>query len=185
VRGLPSGPWRARNFCAVVADAARARVLALDVERPVAGPMTSELVELASVTNPALRAIDSAAVSDSGSGRRGGARTPLHSTPDHRDHRRRDIERHFAAFIAEEAAAVWRQYPSCELVVVAPPVMLGLLRPAIDRQLRAKEQITIKEVLGDHTKLSTPKLHDLLAESTFLPARGRRAPIMSTPGLPA
>jgi hypothetical protein len=74
----------------VVADAARARVLALDIERSVAGPMTSDLVELTCVTNPMLRAIDSAAVSDSGSGRRGGARTPLHSTPDHRDHRRRD-----------------------------------------------------------------------------------------------
>jgi protein required for attachment to host cells len=176
---------RVHNFCVVVADAARARVLALDIERPVAGPMTSELVELASVTNPMLRVIDSAAVSDSGSGRRGGAKTPLHSTPDHRDHRRRDIERHFAAIAAEEAAAVWRQYPSCELVVVAPPLMLGLLRPAIDRQLRAKDQITIKELLGDHTKLSTPKLHDLLAESKLLPERGRRAPIISAPGQPA
>lgn len=177
-------PARARNFCVVVADAARARVLALDVERAVAGPTTSELVELASLTNPMLRAIDSATVSDSGSGRRGGAKTPLHSTPDHRDHRRRDIERHFAASIAEEAAAVWRKYPSCEIVVVAAPVMLGLLRPAIDRQLRAKDQITIHEIVGDHTKLSAPKLHDLLAGSRLLPERGRRPPTMPTPGLP-
>lgn len=176
---------RARNVCVVVADAARARVLALDIERSMVDAMTSELVELASVTNPVLRAVDSAIVSDSGTGRRGGARTPLHSTPDHRDHHRRDLERHFAGIVAEEAAAVWRQYPSCELVVVAPPVMLGLLRPAIDRQLRAKEQITIQEVLGDHTKLSAAKLHDLLAESKLLPARGRRAPIFSAPGQPA
>jgi protein required for attachment to host cells len=178
VRSAERPAARVRSVCVVVADAARARVLVLDVERPVAGPTTSELVELVSLTNPMLRTLDSAALSDSGSGRRGRARTPLHSTPDHRDHRRRDIERHFAAIVAEEAAAVWRRYPSCELVVVAPPVMLGLLRPAIDRQLRAEDQITTKEVLGDHTKLSTPKLHDLLAESRLLPERGRRAPIL-------
>lgn len=175
----------ARNFCVVVADAARARVFVLEIERPVAGAMTSELVELASVTNPILRAVDSAVVSDSGTGRRGGARTPLHSTPDHRDQHRRDIERHFAAIVAEEAAAVWRQYPSCELVVVAPPGMLGLLRPAIDRQMGAKDHIAIEEVLADHTKLSAPKLHDLLAESKLLPPRGRRAPLSSAPIQPA
>ena len=176
---------RARNFCVVVADAARARLLALGVDSAGLGPTTSELVELVKLTNPMLRTLDAAALSDSGSGRRGGAKTPLHSTPDHRDHRRRDIERHFAAVVAEEAAAVWRQYPSCELIVVAPPVMLGLLRPAIDRHIRAKDQITLHEIASDHTKLSAPKLHDLLAESELLPPRGRRAPIFPAPGLPA
>jgi protein required for attachment to host cells len=116
---------------------------------------------------------------------RGGAKTPLHSTPDHRDHRRRDLERHFAAVVAGEAAAVWRRYLSCELIVVAPPVMLGLLRPAIHRQIRAKDQITIHEVASDHTKLSAPMLHDLLAEAELLPERGRRPPMLPTPGLPA
>ncbi len=180
----PPAP-RARNFCVLVADAARARVLALEVASPSLGPNTAELVELVKLTNPMLRTLDTAAVSDSGSGRRGGARTPLHSTPDHRDHRRRDIERHFAAVVTEEAAAIWRRYPSCVLVVVAPPVMLGLLRPAIERSIRAKDRLTIHEVASDHTKLSASKLHDLLAESELLPARSRRAPIMPEPGLPA
>ncbi|MGE5184213.1 MAG: host attachment protein [Acidobacteriota bacterium] len=182
MRGAAQPPARARNTCVLVADAARARVLALELDRESA---TSQLVELISLTNPQLRAVDSAAVSDSGSGRRGGAKTPLHSTPDHRDHRRRDIERHFAAVIAEEAAAIWRRYPSCELVVVAPPVMLGLLRPAIDRQLRAKDRVAIREVSGDHTKLTAPRLHDLLAGSGLVPERGRRPPILPAPGLPA
>jgi protein required for attachment to host cells len=176
---------RARNFCVLVADAARARVLALAVDRAGVGPATSELVELAALTNPMLRTLDAAAVSDSGSGRRGGAKTPLHSTPDHRDRRRHEIERHFAAVVAKEAAAVWRQYPSCELVVVAPPVMLGMLRPAIDRLIRAKEHITLHEVASDHTKLTAPMLHDLLAESDLLPPRGRREPMIPAPGLPA
>jgi len=174
----------ARNVCVLVADAARARVLVLGVDHASVGPAITELVEVAELTNPMLRARDTEAVSDSGSGRRGGAKTPLHSTPDHRDHRRRDIERHFAAVVAGAAAGVWRHYPSCELIVVASPVMLGLLRPAIDRQIRAKDQLAIHEVASDLTKLTVPMLHDLLAESALLPERGRRAPILPTPGLP-
>ncbi|HEY5951115.1 MAG TPA: host attachment protein [Kofleriaceae bacterium] len=174
-----------QNFCVLVADAARARVLVLAVDRTRLGAPIAALVEVADLTNPMLRARDVEAVSDSGTGRRGGAKTPLHATPDHRDHRRRDIERHFAALVAEEAAAVWRHYPSCELIVVASPVMLGLLRLAIDRLIRAKEQINIHELARDLTKLSAPMLHDFLAEAALLPERGRRAPLKPAPGLPA
>src|SRR5678816_559689 len=145
-----------RNHCVLVADAARARVWALDMDRS-GGTAISELVEVAEITNPTLRARNVELVSDSGTGRRGGARTPLHATPDHRDHHRRDLERHFAAQAAEEAVAVSQRYPSCELVVVASPVMLGLLRPA---------------------------LHDLLAGDKLLPERGRRAPVVPVAGLP-
>ena len=68
-----------------------------------------------------------------------------------------------------------------EALSLSPPPA----EPAIDRQLRAKDQITIREVVGDHTKLSAPRLHDLLAESELLPERGRRAPIWPAPGQPA
>ncbi|HEX2692014.1 MAG TPA: host attachment protein [Kofleriaceae bacterium] len=175
---------RARNFCVLVADAARARMLVLDIDH-ASGQMISELIEVGEITNPMLRARDSEVVSDSGGGRRGGAKTPIHATSDHRDQRRRDIERHFAGLVAEEAAEVWRRYPSCELVIVASPVMLGMLRPAIDRQIRPKDRIERHELARDLTKLSAPMLHDLLAESGLLPARGRRAPILRTPGQPA
>jgi protein required for attachment to host cells len=173
----------ARNFCVLVADAARARVFVLDIDSST-GPATSALVEVTELTNPMLRARDAEAVSDSGGGRRGGAKTPLHGTPDHRDHRRRDIERHFAALVAEDAAGVWRRFPSCELIVVASPVMLGLLRPAIDRQIRPKDQIHLHELASDLTKLSAPMLQERLAESELLPEHGRRPPILPTPGLP-
>lgn len=172
-----------RNYCVLVADAARARVWVLDMDRS-GGTAISELVDVAEITNPMLRARNVDLVSDSGTGRRGGARTPLHATPDHRDQHRRDIERHFAAQVAEEAAAVWRRYPSCELLVVASPGMLGLLRPAIDRQIGGNGQIHLRELARDLTKLTGPALHDLLAEQNLMPERGRRAPMLPTPGLP-
>jgi protein required for attachment to host cells len=184
-RRIEQPPPAAQNFCVLVADAARARVLVLAVDRTRLGSPTAVLVEVADLTNPMLRARDVEAVSDSGTGRRGGAKTPLHATPDHRDHRRRDLERHFAARVAEEAASVWRRYPSCKVIVVASPVMLGLLRPAIDGKIRPKDQIDIHELARDLTKLSAPMLHDLLAEAALLPERGRREPLQPTPGQPA
>ena len=186
-RGRPAAapPPRGRNICVLVADGARARVLVLDVDRTGPPPEISVLVEVAELTNPALRARDTETTSDTRQSRRGGAHTPLRPTNDHRDHRRRDIERHFAALVAAEAAGVWRGYPSCELIVVAPPVMLGLLRPAIERHIRAKDAIELHEIASDLTKLSPSMLHDLLAEQDLLPPRGRRAPILPTPGLPA
>ena len=174
----------ARNYCVLVADAARARVLLLGVEPAAVGPATSELVDVAEITNPMLRARDVELLADSGTGRRGGAKTPLHATPDHRDHHRREIERQFAVRVAEEAASVWRRYPSCELIIAASPVMLGLLRPAIDKQLHPKDRIAVRELARDLTKLTGPKLHDLLAEAELIPARGRHAPLVPTPGLP-
>jgi protein required for attachment to host cells len=175
---------RVRNHCVLVADAARARVWVLDADGGGNAPSIFELVEVAEITNPILRARDVEVVSDSGTGRRGGAKTPIHAPPDHRDHRRRDLERHFAAQVAEEAAAVWRRYPSCELIVAASPVMLGLLRPALARQIRVTDQVHVRELPRDLTKLTGPALHDLLAEDELLPPRGRRPPVLPTPGQP-
>ncbi len=94
----------------------------------------TELVELAAVSNPLLH------------------------TP-HAVAARHEIERMFAAQLAAETAAVWRLYPG-ELVVVAPPAMLAVLRPALGRQLPG---VALRELAGDHAKLSAPKLHELLA----------------------
>ncbi|HSJ99887.1 MAG TPA: host attachment protein, partial [Kofleriaceae bacterium] len=166
--------------------AVRARVFVLDVARDAGGPPTSELVELAEITNPALRARDVEALSDSRPGlRREAPQGPRHAVSDHREDRRRELERHFAVRVAEEAAGVWRRYPSCELIVAASPRMLGFLRPAIERQIRAKDRIELHELARDLTKLSAPMLHDLLAEAQLLPGRGRRAPLIPVPGQPA
>lgn len=178
-----------RNFCVVVADTARARVLVLDLARDIAAPATSELVEVAAITNPMLRARDVDVLSDSRTGQRGGGRasprgTPLRTTIDHREQRRREVARHFAMRVVEEAAAVWSRYPSCELVVAASPVMLGLLRPAIERKIGPTDQVRVHELARDLTKLPGPRLHDQLSEAGLVPARGRAAPLQPAPGLP-
>lgn len=156
---------QARTSCVVVADAARARVLVLEVD-PATGA-ASELVEISEITNPMLRVRGGAAPS---AGDRRGHRTPGHGVVELRDHRR-DIERHFAAEIAEEAAAVWSWYPDCELILAAGPAMLGLLRPAIERKTGPLGS-RARELARELTRLSPPRLHDELIAAGLVPARG-------------
>lgn len=170
-------PPRARNMVVVVADAARARVLVLDqTELP-------RLIEVAEITNPLARARDRELVSQARPAARELPILPRGDTSDHRDVRRREAERHFAARIAEEAAAVWRGYPRCEVIVAAGPAMLGLLRPALARAVRAGG-CTVRELARELTKLTPSALHDQLADQALLPPRGRAAPLQPIPGQP-
>jgi protein required for attachment to host cells len=176
---------RANNACVLVADAVRARVFVLDATRDAVGPTITELVELAEIKNPIARASDSEVLSDSRPGlRREAPQGPRHGVSDHREDRRRELERQFAVRIAEEAAGVWRRYPACDVIVAASPRMLGFLRHAIERQVRPKDQIELHELPRELTQLSAAMLHDLLAKEELLPERGRRPPLMPVPGLP-
>lgn len=186
-RGRPveAPPARARNACVLVADAVRARVFVLDETREAGSPTITELVELAEIKNPIARTSDTEVLSESRPGlRREAPQGPRHAVSDHREDRRRELERQFAARIAEEAAGVWRRYPACDVIVAASPRMLGFLRPAIERQIRPKDQIDLHELPRELTQLSAAMLHDLLAEEDLLPERGRRPPLMPVPGLP-
>ncbi|MBA3538431.1 MAG: host attachment protein [Deltaproteobacteria bacterium] len=151
-REAPPARPRMQDLCVVVADDARARVLVLDI-RPDRGATLTQLVQVAEISNPMLRTRD------------GGTQ---------REHGRREAQRHFAARVAEEAAAVWRRFPSCELVVAASPTMLGMLRPAIERQIRPRDLVALHELARDLTKLSVPGVHEALTSAGLLDT-GRRA----------
>jgi protein required for attachment to host cells len=164
-----------RTFCVVVAGTAHARVLVLEPDRETGDTAASELVEASEITNPMVRARNVATPSRDGGRQRGQrgqrGKTPARGIPEHPEHpdHRRDIERHFAAEIAEEAAAVWSCYPPCELIVAASPAMLAVLRPAIQART---DPSGIHELARDLTKLSGPQLHDELAGAGLVPARG-------------
>ena len=170
-------PPRARNLCVVVADAVRARVFVLD------GTELPRLVEVAELTNPLARARDRELVSQVRPAAREAPFMPRGDTSDHRDVRRREADRHFAARIAEEASAVWRGYPRCEVIVAAGPAMLGLLRPALAHAVRTSG-CSVRELARELTKLTPSALHDQLAAQALLPPRGRAAPLQPIPGQP-
>ncbi|HET7500295.1 MAG TPA: host attachment protein [Kofleriaceae bacterium] len=145
---LPEPP-RPRNYCVVVADGARARVLTLDEHGA-----TRELDELAEITNPALRVRRSDIGSDS-----------------HRREIERSFTAHFAAQIAEEAAAVWSCFPACELILAASPMMLAPLRLEVSRRIGPDAHVEVRELARDLTRLARPRLHDQLSEAGLVPPR--------------
>lgn len=183
-RGAEPEPARRNNFCVLLVDAARARVLTLASRTPRSEPTTASLEDVADIANPLLRARDAERFSDTRPGtRREGPHGPRHGVSDRREGHRRDSERHFAEQVVRDAAQIWQRFPSCTIVVVANPKMLGLVRPAIARALRGPSPYDVVELSRDLTKHPAAAVHDALAEAELLPPRGRRPPVpaMRTP----
>jgi protein required for attachment to host cells len=168
---------RAR-YCVIAADAARARILLLATAESGLAPTLMPLTEIADLSRPDGRARDRDLHSET-PGRRADSfagASSGHAVSDHREKRRREASREFAEQVAEAAARVWRTLPACDIVVVANPTMLGLLRPAIARRTNGPASHTVRELSRDLSKLAPPALHDALAGAGILPARGRRQP---------
>ena len=180
-----------RRFCVLAADTARARLFTLHAPEPPDQPTLSPLVEVADLTSPARRARDSELLANSrpgirsegaprtnphqAGGRHPGAQTG-HGVDDRRGSRRRENDRVFADAVADEVARLWQSLGDCEVIVVASPAMLGVLRPALSRRNGGPTARPVHELARDLTRLAPAALHDALAGADLLPGRGRRQP---------
>jgi protein required for attachment to host cells len=167
------------HYCIIAADAARARILLLATSESGLAPTLMPLTEVADMMRPDGRATDRDLLSEPRPGRRAdifaGANSG-HTVDDRRNSRRREANREFAESIAEAASRVWRTLPTCEIIVVASPTMLGVLRPALARRIGGPNGHRMHELARDLSKLAPAALHDALAAAGLLPARGRREP---------
>lgn len=167
------------HYCIIAADAARARILLLATPESGLAPTLMPLTEVADMTRPDGRAKDRDLLSEPRPGRRAdvfaGANSG-HTVDDRRNNRRREGNREFADSIAEAASRVWRSLPACEIIVVASPGMLGVLRPALARRTGGPTPHRVHELARDLSKLAPAALHDALATAGLLPARARREP---------
>ena len=160
------------SYCVIAADAGRARILTLDVGS--ADEQATHLIEVADLTNPARRTRDSDLFSDTRPGlRREGAHGPRHAVDDGRDRQRDESDKKFAELVADQAEVAWSNFAACHIVVVAPPRMLGILRPVVARHQTGATRCEVDELDRDLCRLAPPALHDALAEAGLLPARGR------------
>lgn len=164
-------------FCVLLADSSRARILMLSSKEGYPRPI-HRLHEIADWRNPQKRARDSERYADSRSGRRrGGGRVAAHSVDD----RRQSLhvsDRLFIRGVVEGVVAIFKEFPNCQLVIVANPRMLGLLRPAIARHRGGPSLSDIIEFSRDLTQMSAPAVHEALAKAGFLPGPGRLAPVL-------
>lgn len=175
------------NFCVVLANAARARILTLESAVPQGRPTSATLNEVADVRNPESRARDSEQFSDTRPGlRREGPHGPRHGVSDRRDAHRDEAVRRFVERIADEAAGVWSRFRTCTIILVAGPRALGVLRPAVARRLHGKTPYEVAELPRDLSNLAAPAVHDALAGADVLPPPERLPPInpVRTPNNP-
>ena len=162
-RPAPHAPGLAgsrAHYCVIAADAARARILLLAAADNGQTATLMPLTEVADMKRPEGRAHDRDLHAESRPPQRSDSTArPAsgHAVSDHRDNRRRWASREFAESVAEAASRVWRTLPLCDVVVVASPPMLGLLRPAIARRNGGRIPNRVSELARDPASSRPPR----------------------------
>lgn len=153
----------------VVADASRARIFTYEagaLEQPNGTPPLREWIDL---VDPERRLRPSQVFSDSRPGSSSAPHGPSFAVDDHRDAHTDETDRRFAGAIVNHLGDVLAEHPSREVVIVASPNMLGLLRK--DTADLPRLGMEVHELALDLTRETPSRLHDHLAERGLLPAR--------------
>lgn len=160
-----------RRACIAIVDAAHARIYtydrADDSPEVVAGAPLQEVVDL---VNPGRRGHDLFSTSRAGLRNAPGG-INRGATDDHRDAHFAELERRFAKQVIDEVARIAAERGLANLILVASPRMLGELR-AHDAKLRGPE-LALEYVERDLAQLSSPQIHDHLAELQLIEPRPR------------
>lgn len=155
------------NICVIAADGGRARLFVY--EEPAGAP--ARLVERESMVNAEYHARGADAMVD----RKSTRMTSREAGPIHpqnpRDQHRAELERRFAANIAERVSGLVKGWKEGSILLVADPKMLGFAREGM--RAVAKGGVSVKELAKDYTGLSPHALHQQLAGQGLLPAPKR------------
>jgi protein required for attachment to host cells len=159
-----------KRACIAIVDATRARIYTYDPAESNGVHAASDrtLREELDLVNPGRRGHDLFSTTKPGIKRiaPGGG-----STDDHRDAHFEQLERNFAKQIVEEVDRIARERAFPRIILVTPPRMLGELRK-VDAPLQRPET-TLEYVERDLARLTSPQIHDHLAELRMIPPRRR------------
>lgn len=104
-------------------------------------------------------------------GRNRGTSGQAHGYDDHRNRHMVEFERRFAQMIVRHIADLTKTHGVRNLILVAEPQILGILRETVVGGLN--RQLTITEVTKDLFRLNIKELHDYLAKRSLLPGFNR------------
>lgn len=155
--------------CVVVADGGRARVFVVENE---VGPDLADyphLIEQEGLVNAAVGVDAREHSDDHGTGRRTMFRAgPTHGYEDRWDREAIRLKRKFAREVAEEALKIAMEAGVLQVLLVAEPRMLGLMRK--HHGMFEKAHIRCAEHAGDLTKLNAAAVHHWLAAAGLVAA---------------
>jgi protein required for attachment to host cells len=154
------------DYWVIVADGARARIMALEQRAGVPSRAAVRLVESARLSNPQHTVAGRRTLRKIKSGRDvGRGRMAPHGYTDKREPHEAAVLRSFASRIAQQAIALSGRDSS--MVLAADPRMLGLLRNAL--KPAAGAGVTVRELAHDYTWCTAPQLRKHLRENGLLP----------------
>jgi protein required for attachment to host cells len=159
------------RFLVTAINSAKARFFTLE---PAAHPefeSSPKLVEHHSIVCPEQELQGDELWANTKTGRNRGAGGQAHSYDDHRQNHLIEFERRFAQSIATQLLNLAQTHQAQQLVLVAEPQILGLLREAIVPVL--PKHLKMVELARDLCHLKPHELHEYLADKGELPARSR------------
>jgi protein required for attachment to host cells len=160
-----------KRLCIAAVDATRARLYTFaELEGPT-GTQEQELSECVDLVNPERRQTPGQILSDT---RPGTGRAPTgrgFAFDDHREEHLRELDRRFAAEIAQAVKSLAAEHACRHVILTASPRMLGPLRESLAPLIR--DGITLDEVARDLVRLTPAQIHDALAERGLMPSRAR------------
>ncbi|NJK49374.1 host attachment protein [Candidatus Gracilibacteria bacterium] len=152
-----------------VIDGTKARFLTLEqaeIPEYQSGP---NLVERDKISNQANELQGKDLWSNTKTGRNRSAGGQAHGYDDHRQNHLDEFERNFAKEIVNKIVQLSHSYQTQQLLLVAEPKILGMLREVLTSQL--PKTLKIQELAKDLCKLKPLELHEYLAHKEMLPAR--------------
>jgi protein required for attachment to host cells len=152
-----------------VLDGTRARFLTLEAAEFPELESGPNLVEQDSLINEVNEMQGQELWSTAKTGRHKGTGGQSHSYDDHRQNHRVEFERKFATQISAKIADLAQSHQSEQIVIVAEPQILGLMRETLISVL--PRQLKVNELAKDVCQLKPQELHHYLAGKGVLPIR--------------
>lgn len=157
-----------RKKCVIVADRARARVLSFD-PTSTHGRAT-RLHEERDLVNPELQEHSNERFSHGRSEARSHTNGHAFSLDDHRESHDLESERKFAGRAVTEALAVAQSLGTTEIILIAEPKMLGLLRKATDENHELKG-FEVKSLSKGLSKRPLGEIEEIILGEGLISAR--------------
>jgi len=159
------------HFLVAVINGTKARLLTLEpVELPEyeSGP---HLMEQEGLLSAAKETPGQELWSSAKTGRNRGVAGHAHSYDDHRENHMLEFERRFAQTIANKIVELADTSQVQQLLLIAEPQILGLMRESLMPIL--PKHLKISELAKDLCHLQAKELHEYLAKKELLPAYNR------------
>jgi protein required for attachment to host cells len=157
------------KFLVAVIDGTKARFFTLEPSNISEYESSPKLIEHDGLFNSTKELHGQDLWATTKTGRNRGANGQSHSYDDRRDNHIVELERRFIQAIATKISNLSQADRVQQLLLIAEPQILGLMRESVLPGL--SKQIQVSELAKDLCQLSSNELHEYLAKKQLLPAR--------------